>query len=124
MKRRPLELAPLRLISNTLSYLRASPVSKTDPKIFQFQKSPTIFIGDFEKRARERDSGNFVLSFLFVAVASNLDFVGGETRNSSLQVFFSSLFSTIGGVFGNTFEDSDTDMPAQAYLPRDLLDGM
>ncbi|PNX91119.1 cyclin, partial [Trifolium pratense] len=45
---------------------------------------------------------------------------GGEVaaeRNSRIQVFLSSIFSSLGGVFGSTFQDSNLTMASRAIAP-------
>ncbi|KAF3455262.1 hypothetical protein FNV43_RR05710 [Rhamnella rubrinervis] len=41
---------------------------------------------------------------------------GDQTLNGRLQVFFSSLFSSIGGVFGSNVQDQDSQMASRAAL--------
>jgi len=43
---------------------------------------------------------------------------GGETRNSRLQVFFSSLLSSFGGVFRySNSQEQEQDMASRALVP-------
>ena len=43
---------------------------------------------------------------------------GGETRNSRLQVFLSSLLSSFGGVFRyNNSQEQEQDMASRALVP-------
>lgn len=44
------------------------------------------------------------------AVATTDDGSGGEARNGGLQGFLSSLFSTLGGVFGSTFQETQQNV--------------
>ena len=49
---------------------------------------------------------------------------GGETRNSRLQVFLSSLFSSHGGIFGSGFrQGEDPDMASRAAVLHEMTRG-
>jgi hypothetical protein len=42
---------------------------------------------------------------------------GAAERNSRIQVFLSSIFSSLGGVFGSSFQDSNLTMASRAIAP-------
>lgn len=79
------------------------------------------------EKSRKKEEEGFVasLSCSFDEVANSEEEREEETRNTGFQVFLSSIFASIGGVLGASFDNKYNlvmDMGAKAVLPENRGD--